>query len=194
MAKVALIEEEEVHAFLLKEGLVVELGGVQAKITKKGLVFDNPKESAFHALLDKTGQLGLYSEDDFRLKYGSFSQPLPFSEQTIPLIELEDYEALALGVFAQWEEAKKQAAESSEPETGEPENVKVHDLTKDVIIEKLTELNVDFDKGAKKAELADLLAATLGKIAEESLEQTENSSVWGDKRDDIPGIKYEITK
>lgn len=189
MAEVALIEEEEVHAFPLKEGLVVELGGVQAKITRKGLVFDNPKESAFHALLDKTGQLGLYGEDDFRLKYGSFSQPLPFSEQTIPLIELEDYEALALGVFAQWEEAKKQAAELSEPE-----NVKVHDLTKKVIIEKLTELNVDFDKGAKQAELADLLAATLGKIAEKSSEQTENNRAWGDKRDDIPGINYEITK
>lgn len=161
MAEVALIEEEEVHAFPLKEGLVVELGGVQAKITRKGLVFDNPKESAFHALLDKTGQLGLYGEDDFRLKYGSFSQPLPFSEQTIPLIELEDYEAIALGVFSEWEKAKKEA------ETVEPENVKVQDLTKDAIIEKLTELNVEYDKGAKKADLADLLASTLGKIAAE---------------------------
>ena len=88
---------------------------MKAKIVNHELIFDVPKENVFHALLEKTGQLGLYDEADFRLKYGSFSQPLPFEHQTIAIEDLEDHEAVAFGCLKEWEEAKAEKTEEVKP-------------------------------------------------------------------------------
>jgi hypothetical protein len=73
-------------------------------------------------------------------------------------------------IDGQWLSKEAYLERKTQLEAGaeKPENEEEKELTKDQIIEKLTELNVEFKSSAKKAELQELLDNTL-KLAEENL-------------------------
>lgn len=103
--------------FPIKDGFKFQLGGETVTVQNGELFLENHKESVFSQLLKATGQEKLY-EGDLKLKYDSFGNPLPWEFQKVKVDDLERHEALALGVFGEWQ-ALQPHADMNEAELSE---------------------------------------------------------------------------
>ena len=150
--------------FPIVDGLKVQIAGETVTIEHGELFLPTHKEQVFHVLLKQSGQDELY-KDVLRLKYDGLGNVLPIEFQDIEVADLESHEAVALGVFDQWEaiQAVRSPEKQDVGELGKSgpslsdtvEELVVH--KKDVLIAFAAEVGATIDPSMTKAQIAEAI-------------------------------------